>query len=166
MTKNDCQCVACRCAADATIKAAASMADVGHNRASLPNVLRYRGMEDEAVMAARLVKIESLVANLRSVLGGLEASMGAWATPPYPTSKWRTGTAGDGMSEPDLGTLARRHVQLVEEVLATALSKIRTGAGSAEKYPIQDGEPHFDARARRTDHSANDESIFPEVRRA
>ena len=162
MTKNGCQCVACRCAADATIKAAASIVDVGHNRASLPGVLRYRGMENEAVMAARLVKIESLIANLRSVLGGLEASMGAWATPSYPTAKRQTETAGVGMPEQDLGTLARRHVQLVEEVLATALSKIRTGAGSAEKYPIQDGEQHFDARARRTDHSANGESIFRE----
>ncbi len=166
MTKNGCQCVACSCAADATIKAAASMADVGHNRARLPSVLRYRGMENEAVMAARLVKIESLIANLRSVLGGLEASMGAWATPSYPTAKRRTESAGDGMLEQDLGTLARRHVQLVEEVLATALSKIRTGAGSAEKYPIQDGEPHFDARAKRTSHSANGESIFREEQRA
>jgi hypothetical protein len=123
-------------------------------------------MESEAVMAARLVKIEALIANLRSVLGNLEASMGAWATPSYPTTKRRTETVGDGMSEQDLGALARRHVQLVEEVLAAALSKIRAGAGSAEKYPAQDGEQHFDSRAKRTDHSANDESMFSEEQRA
>lgn len=142
------------------------MVDAGHNRTSLPSVLRYRGMENEAVMAARLVKIESLIASLRSVLGDLEASMGAWANPSYPPAKRRTETAAGGMPEQDLGTLARRHVQLVEEALAAALSKIRTGAGSAEKYPIQDGEPHFDARARKTDHRANGESIFREEQRA
>ena len=80
MTKNGCESVACKCAAEASIKEAASMSAVSHNHARLPGILRYRGMENEAAMAARLIKIESFIANLRSILGDLEASM-TLATP-------------------------------------------------------------------------------------
>lgn len=165
MTKNGCEGVASRCAAEASIKEAASMSAVSHNHARLPGILRYRGMENEAVMAARLVKIESLIANLRSILGDLEASM-ALATPSDLTVEQRTEANGEGMPEQDLGTLAWRYVHLVERILETALSKIRTGLAGAGEHPIREGKQPFDVQAEKTSRGANDKSMFPEEERA
>jgi hypothetical protein len=122
-------------------------------------------MENEAVMAARLVKIESLIASLRSVLGDLEASMSAWVTPTDFTAKRPTETDGNGVPEREFGTLAWRYAQLLEEALATALSRIRTGAGSSGEHPIRGADQHFDARAS-TDLGANDWPKSPEEERA
>ena len=141
------------------------MSAVSHNHARLPGILRYRGMENEAVMAARLVKIESLIANLESILSDLEASM-ALATPSDLTVEQRTEANGEGMIEQDLGTLAWRYVHLVERILETALSKIRTGLAGAGEHPIREEEQHFDAQAERTNRGANDKSMFPEEERA
>lgn len=141
------------------------MSAVSHNHARLPGILRYRGMESEAVMAARLVKIESLIANLRSILGDLEVSM-TLATPSDLTVEQRIEANGEGMPEQDLGTLAWRYVHLVERILETALSKIRTGLASAEEHPIREGEQHFDVQAERTDRGAYDKSMFPEEAQA
>ena len=81
MSKNDCQCADRTCPVETEITAAASMSLVSHNHRRLPGVLRYRGLENEAAMAARLVKVESLIATLQSVLDDLDASMGVWVTP-------------------------------------------------------------------------------------
>ncbi len=75
MNRNGCQCVACACSAEGTIGAAADLQAVHHNHARLPGVLRYRGLVNEAGMAARLAKVELLIFNLRSVLGDLDASI-------------------------------------------------------------------------------------------
>ena len=165
MTKNGCESVACKSAAEASIKEAASMSAVSHNHARLPGILRYRGMENEAVMAARLVKIESYIANLRSFLGDLEASM-ALATPSDLTVEQRTEANGEGMPEQEFGTLAWRYIHLVERELETALSKIRTGLSGAGEHPIREGEQHFDVEVERTIRGANDKSMFPEEERA
>jgi hypothetical protein len=165
MTKNGCECVACKCAAEASIKEAASTSAVSHNHARLPGILRYRGMESEAVMAARLVKIESLIANLWSILGDLEASM-ALATPSDLTTERRTEANGEGMPEQEFGTLTWRYVHLVERILETALSQTRTGLAGAGEHPIREGEQHFDVQAERTSRGANDKSMFSEEARA
>ena len=165
MTKNGWEGVAGKCAAEASSKEAASMSAVGHNHARLPGILRYRGMENEAVMAARMVKIESRIANLRSMLGDFEAPM-ALATPSDLTTERRTEANGDGMPEQEFGILAWRYVHRVERILETALSKIRTGLASAGKHPIREGEQHFDVQAESTNRGANDKSMFPEEERA
>jgi hypothetical protein len=162
MTKNGCESVACKCAAEASIKEAASMSAVSHNHARLSGILRYRGMENEAVMAARLIKIESFIANLRSITGDLEASM-ALATP---SVEQRTEANGEGMPEQEFGTFAWRYVHLVERELKTALSKIRTGLAGAGEHSTREGEQHFDVQAERTNRGANDKSMFPEEERA
>ena len=165
MTKNGCEGVAGKCAAEASIKEAASMSAVSHNHARLPGILRYRGMESEAVMAARIVKIESRIVNLRSMLGDLKAPM-ALATPSDLTTERRTEANGDGMPEQEFGILAWRYVHRVERILETALSKIRTGLASAGEHPIREGEQYFDVQAELTNRGANDKSMFPEEERA
>ncbi len=88
------------------------------------------------------------------------------ATPSDHTVEQRTQAHGEGLPEQDLGTLAWRYVHLVERVLETALSKIRTGLAGAGEHPIREGEQHFDVQAERTNRGANDKSMFPEEERA
>ena len=116
-------------------------------------------------MAARIVKIESRITNLRSMLGDLEAPM-ALATPSDLTTERRTKANGDGMPEQEFGTLAWRYVHLVARILETALSKIRTGLAGAGEHPIREGKQPFDVQAEKTSRGANDKSMFPEEERA
>ena len=165
MAKNGCECVARMCAAEASIEEAASMFAVSHYHARLPGILRYRGMENQAAMAARLVRIESLVANLWSILGDLEASM-ALATASDLTGEPRTEANGEGLPEQEYGTLSWRYVHLVERILETALSRTRTGRAGAGEHPIWEGEQHCDVQAEGTNRGANGKSMFPEEARA
>jgi hypothetical protein len=135
MSGNDCRCVACACATEAEIKAASSLSAASHNHTRLPSVLRYRGLENEAVMAARLVKVESLIATLQSVLDDLDASMGVWVTPNFSAER-EADTCETDTSGHDARRIARKHAQFVEGMLQTALSKIRASVASTGEHPI------------------------------
>jgi hypothetical protein len=157
MNKNSCQCADCTCPVEAEITAAARMSGVSHNHRRLPGVLRYRGLENEAVMAARLVKVESLIATLQSVLDDLDASTGIWVTPSIGAEQEADNSENDA-SRLDAQRIARRHAQFVEGMLETALSRIHAGVESVGEHPIWESEQRFDAHVRETKRDANDES--------
>lgn len=165
MSKNGCQCSDCACPAEAEITAAAGMSTVDHNHRRLPGVLRYRGLENEAVMAARLVKVESLVATLQSVLNDLDASMGVWVTPGIGAER-KTDDCENDTPEYDAQRIALKHAQFVEGMLEKALAKIHAGDESADGHPIWENEQHFGARVHGTKRDMNDTSKFREERRA
>ncbi|MFQ5774948.1 MAG: hypothetical protein ACE5GS_10545 [Kiloniellaceae bacterium] len=141
MNASACRCEACTCAAAAEIKAAASTPAVDHNHARLPGVLRYRGLDNEAVMAARMVKVESLVATLRAVLDDLDAPSGVGDGPSDSVAEGAPGARPDRSFGCDPQGLARRHAGVVEEILETALSKLRIGAAGAGEAPVRAGGP-------------------------
>lgn len=165
MSKNGCQCADCTCPVEAGITAAASMSAVSHNHRRLPGVLRYRGLENEAVMAARLVKVESLIATLQSVLDDLDASMGVWVTPSIGAEQEADNCEND-TSGHDAQRIARRHAQFVEGMIETALSKLHASVESVGGHPIWESEQRFDAHVRGTKRDTNDKSRFREERRA
>jgi hypothetical protein len=76
-------------------------------------------------MAARLVKVEALIADLHSVLADLDASMSG---PPHPTDVQAPGADPDAPLDHGLEGFARRHAQIVEEILDTALADVRASA--------------------------------------
>ena len=141
-------------------------------------------------MAARLVKVESLIATLQSVLDDLDASMGVWVTPSIePTlgemlddpgirllmGIWVTPGIGaeqeadncsNDTSGHDAQRIARRHIQFVEGMLETALSKIHAGVESVGEHPIWESEQRFDAHVRGTKRDTNDKSRVRKERRA
>jgi len=76
----NCQCTQCACSTASEFAAATDRLDIDHNHKRLPGILRYRGLENEAELAARLVKIESLMVTLQSVRDDLDASMAGLLT--------------------------------------------------------------------------------------
>ena len=90
-------------------------------------------------MAARLVKVQLLVSNLRSVLGDLDVSMGVGGGPSDLDADWNLDAYLDDRFRCNTQDFARRHAQLVEEILKEALSKIRVGVASAGEHPIWEG---------------------------
>ena len=71
-------------------------------------------------MAARLVKVELLVSNLRSVLGDLDVSMGVGGGPSDLDADWDLHAYVDDRLRCNTQDFARRHAQLVEEILKEA----------------------------------------------
>jgi hypothetical protein len=125
MTKNGCRCAECRCPVDAGVATAVRLPDVSYQHSRLPGVLRYRGLEDEALAAARLVKFESLIITLRAVLDDLDASM-----------KIRiTRDTGDARR------VARRRARSAQAMLETALSEIHAGIARIGAHPCGSRPP-------------------------
>ena len=165
MSKNGCQCADRTRPVEAELTAAASISAVSHNHRMLPGVLRYRGLETEAVIAARLVKVESLIATLQSVLDDLDASTEVRVTPNIGAEP-QANNCQDDASGPDARRIARRYAQFVEGMLETALSKIHAGAESVGGHPIWPSEQRFDAHIGGAQRDTNDKSGFREERRA
>ncbi len=137
MGRAKCRCIACVCSAEAAIGATEEIRGVSHNHARLPGVLRYRGLENEAAMAARLVNVETLVCSLRSVLEDLDDPIAAWVASPAIVAEDGFWIAGNDAPEFAPRTLARQHVQLVEGLLETAFLKIYSDLASAGESPAQ-----------------------------
>jgi len=75
MSKNTCQCANRALNADSNPVAAGKIPAATHRPAQLPSILRYRGLEKEAVEAARVIKIETLMATLQAALDDLDLSV-------------------------------------------------------------------------------------------
>ncbi len=82
-------------------------------------------------MAARLVKVELLISNLRSVLSDLDAPKGVGGGPSDLDADWELDAYLDDRFRCDTQSFACRHAQLVEEILKGALSKIRVSVAGA-----------------------------------
>ncbi len=147
MSKNSRHCVECACSADFSVAAAAGMPGVNHNHARLPGVLRYRGMENEAVMAARLVKVESLIWNLQSVLHDLDTAMGAPVTSGVCVEA-AADIGGHAAPEQDAQPFSRRQARFLERMFESALSSLRTGNGDSGEQTEPGTERHFNSPAR------------------
>ncbi len=104
---------------------------IDRTRARVPAVLRYRGMEAEALLATRLINIETLVAGIRLVLDDLRPTPGG--RPDFPDitieGALRSLLHRAGGQTPESLTLG--HVLLVESVLETALSRVREATDTA-----------------------------------
>ncbi len=136
-----------------------------HDHERFIGVLRYRGLENEAVMAARLVKVESLKATLQSVLSDLDASIEAWVTPGVSVEQEVKNGENDNFRY-DLQRIARKNTQFVEEMLETALSKIRTSARSVNERPVWESEQGFGAHATEPKRDMNYNTMAREARQA
>ncbi len=104
-----------------------------HRHARVPAILRYRGMEVEALMATRLINIESLVASIQLVLDDAQSTLGERLDFPGITIEEalrRFVHEADGHDPDDFGFGC---VKLVESVLETALSHVRLGTGTARE---------------------------------
>lgn len=75
MSKNTCQCVDRTLNMDREIIPAGKTAAGDHRLKQLPSVLKYRGLEKEAVEAARAIKIETLMTTLQEALDDLDLSV-------------------------------------------------------------------------------------------
>ena len=157
MSQNGCQYNDWTHPVEAQMVAAATLSAVGHNHRRLPGVLRYRGLENEAVAVARLVKVESLVATLTSVLDDLDALMGVGVSHGGGAER-ETDNQEDDASRPDAHRIGLKHAQLVERVLATALSKIHAGVESVGGHPVFEDGQGIDAHARGTKRDMNAKS--------
>ncbi len=82
-------------------------------------------------MAARLVKVELLISNLRSVLSDLDAPIGVGGGPSDLDADWELDAYLDDRFRCDTQSFPRRHAQLLEDILKGALSKIRVSVASA-----------------------------------
>lgn len=104
---------------------------IDRSHARVPAILRYRGMEAEALMATRLINIESLISSIQLVLDDLQSTLGRRLDFPDITVEGALRNfvhQADGHGPDDF---ALRHLQLVESVLETALSHVRKGAETA-----------------------------------
>lgn len=104
-----------------------------HRHARAPAILRYRGMEAEALMATRLINIETLIASVQLVLDDAQSTPGEWLDFPGITIEGalrRFVQQADG-HDPDDFAFGR--LKLVESVLETALSHVRKGAETARE---------------------------------
>lgn len=75
MVKNTCQCANRTINADSEFNPAEKFPTVRHRRAQMPSILKYRGLDNEAVEAARTIKIETLMATLQAALDDLDLSL-------------------------------------------------------------------------------------------
>jgi len=133
MSDKDCQCVTCACTAGIEVKATAGLPGVEHNHTRLASVLRYRGLENEAVIAARLCKVESLIWSLKSVLNDLDAAMVAPADCGIEVGA-AAEISGHAAPAQDAQAFARRQVRFLERIFESALLRLRTGkSGSGEQ---------------------------------
>ncbi len=104
-----------------------------HNHARVPAILRHRGMEAEALMATRLINIETLIAHIQLVLDDSQSTRGERLDFPGITIEGalrRFVQQADG-HDPDDFAFGR--LKLVESVLETALSHVRNGAETARE---------------------------------
>ena len=93
-------------------------------------------------MAARLVKVESLKITLQSVLDDLDTSIEVWASTDADIGQEAVNCENDTFQY-DAQRIARRHVQFVEGMLKTALSKIYASKESAREHPgWESGQPY------------------------
>ncbi len=102
-----------------------------HNHARVPAILRHRGMEAEALMATRLINIESLIASINLVLDDSQSAPGERLDFPRITIEGalrRFVHQADGHDPDDF---AFGCLKLVESVLETALSHVRKSAETA-----------------------------------
>jgi len=81
MNKNSCQCAKRSSSAQTEFVAAENISVISHNHRRIPGILKYRGFDEEAKTAARLVKIEALMATLQDALDDLDLTMVDLLTP-------------------------------------------------------------------------------------
>ncbi len=146
MSQKNCLCSACVCTADHDVRAASGMSGVDHNHARLPAILRYRGMENEAVIAARLCKVESLIWSLQSVLDDIDTAI---VTPVHTDVGVEAAADAGGHSAPgrDAQALARRQVRFLERIFESALLRLRTGKSGSGEQADPGTERHFGSQA-------------------
>lgn len=98
---------------------------IDHGHARVPAILRYRGMEAEALMATRLINIETLVASIQLVLDDLRSTPGE--RPEFPDITIDGALQGFLHQADDRRpeSFPLGHVLLVESVLEMALSHVR-----------------------------------------
>lgn len=104
------------------------------SRARVPALLRYRGLEREALMAARLADVESLAAAIQLVLDDLQSILGERFDWPDMSINGSPQNIGHLVHGPGPDAFPLRHLHLVEAVLETALSNVRTGARKAHEH--------------------------------
>ncbi len=81
MNNNSCQCAKRSASAQTEFAAAENTSAISHNHRRIPGILKYRGFDDEAKAAARLVRIETLMATLQEALDDLDLTMMDLLTP-------------------------------------------------------------------------------------
>lgn len=91
MNKNTCQCVDRTLNADRQFTLAGKIPATDHRSKQLPSVLRYRGLENEAVEAARVIKIETLMTTLLAALDDLDLSVVDFLEPDNDAEQVRQG---------------------------------------------------------------------------
>lgn len=75
MGKNTCQCASRTLNSDNEVVPAETLSTARNRRAQMPSILKYRGLDTEALEAARAIKIESLMATLQAALDDLDLSV-------------------------------------------------------------------------------------------
>ncbi len=104
-----------------------------HRHARVPAILRYRGMEAEALMATRLINIESLIASIQLVLDDAQSTPGERLDFPGITIEGALRRFVEQADGHDPDDFAFGCLKLVEAVLETALSHVRKGAETARE---------------------------------
>ncbi len=106
---------------------------IDRGRARVPAVLRYRGMEAEALWTTRLINVEQLVTGVRLVLDDLRSTLGE--QPDFPDIMI-DGAVRSFLHQADgqhPESFALGHALLVETVFETALSHIRVATDAARE---------------------------------
>lgn len=75
MVKNTCQCVEAKSGIETATVLTEKFPAAHHRAAQLPSILKYRGLDEEAVEAARAIKIETLMATLQAALDDLDLTV-------------------------------------------------------------------------------------------
>ena len=75
MAGNVCRCKGHAAADNFKPEAEVNIPAVSHGRAQLAGILKYRGLDGEAEVAAQLVRIEYLISTIQTSLDDLEESM-------------------------------------------------------------------------------------------
>lgn len=146
MSQKNCLCNACAYTTDCGARAAAGMPGVDHNHARLPAVLRYRGMENEAVIAARLCKVESLISSLQSVLDDIDTAI-VTAVDAGVGADTAADSGGNSAPGRDAQAFARRQVRFLERIFESALSHLRAGKSGSGEQTAPGAERHFNSQA-------------------
>ncbi len=104
---------------------------IDRSRARVPAVLRYRGMEAEALMATHLINVESLVASIQLVLDDLRPTLGKRPDFPDITIEGALRSYVHQADDHRHESFPLGHVLLVESILETALSHVREATQAA-----------------------------------